>query len=302
MDEATLVVAYASSVLGAVGALFFIVSYVGFEDLRTKSRQLLLFLSLADLGQAIRFLTLRLDWTSEATCTFQSLFGIWVATASFFWTACIAVYVYLVVKNPNRLFPAWGYRLFHIICWGYPTIFVLVVLIVDPTITRGSDVPWCFLDPRSNVAWRVMGYALPLVGCWLVTAVMYVMASWHVTQGAHFIPHTADRNSPHELEMRELQTKFKLIPCAFLLLRVWDAAYHTYTALFHSVQPLAGWYLQVMVFGDASQGFFNCLIFVLLTRKIRARVLAGLSLPWPAPHGGERERLVRKSTYYTENL
>lgn len=33
-----------------------------------------------------------------------------------------------------------------------------------------------------------------------------------------------------------------------------------------------------------------------------ARVLAGLSLPWPAPHGGERERLVRKSTYYTENL
>lgn len=301
MDEVTLAVAYGSGFLGGAGALFFIISYIAFPDLRTKSRQLLLFLSLADFGQALRFLTLRFDWSSPSACTCQSLFGIWVATASFFWTACISVYVYIVVKNPNKLFPTWGYRLFHAVSWGYPTVFCLTVLAVNPTVTVGSDVPWCFLDPRSHVAWRVIGYAMPLLACWVITASMYVMASWHIDQGTHFIPHTSDRNSPHEAEMRELQTKFKLIPCVFIILRVWDAAYHAYTAIFQTVAPLSGWYLQLMVFGDASQGLFNCLIFICLTRKIRSRMFANFSLPWANRHG-ERERLFRKTQYYTENL
>jgi hypothetical protein len=301
MDDVTLAVAYASGALGAAGALFFIVSYAAFPDLRTRSRQLLLFLSLADLGQALRFLTVPFDWWSPRACTFQSLFGIWVATASFLWTACIAVYVYLVVRTPNRLFPNWGYRLFHAVCWGYPTAFAAAVLTLDPDITVGSDVPWCFLDPRSPPAWRVAGYAAPLLVCWGVTAVMYVLASWHINQGAHFVTHADDRNSPQELEMRELQTKFKLIPCVFILLRVWDAAYHTYTFAFTTIQPLSGWYLQLMVFGDASQGFFNCLIFVFLTRKIRGRVLAGWAAPWSG-RAGERERLVRKAQSYTDGL
>ena len=102
--------------------------------------------------------------------------------------------------------------------------------------------------------------------------------------------------------MRELQTKFKLIPCAFILLRVLDAAYHTYTTIYQNVEPLAGWYLQLMIFGDSCQGFFNCLIFVFLTRKIRARVLSAFTCPWPSRHSSERERLVRKTQYYSENL
>ena len=160
MDDTTLLITYISSFLGAFGALFFIVSYVVFTDLRTKSRRLLLYLSIVDLGQAIRFLTVKIDGYNQYFCTAQSLFGIWVASASFFWTACIAVYVYLVVKNPNRLFPDWGLKLFHILSWGYPTAAVLAILLMDVEATVGSDVPWCFLNPRSRLTWCVSANAL----------------------------------------------------------------------------------------------------------------------------------------------
>ena len=82
MDDTTLLVSYFSGFLGASGALVFIISYALFNDLRTTSRRLLLYLSFVDLGQAIRFLTVKMDAWNSYTCTFQSVFGIWVSATS----------------------------------------------------------------------------------------------------------------------------------------------------------------------------------------------------------------------------
>eukprot|EP00995_Heteronema_vittatum_P004264 NODE_165_length_1754_cov_136.505572_g113_i0.p1 GENE.NODE_165_length_1754_cov_136.505572_g113_i0~~NODE_165_length_1754_cov_136.505572_g113_i0.p1 ORF type:complete len:355 (-),score=99.79 NODE_165_length_1754_cov_136.505572_g113_i0:689-1660(-) len=289
--------AYLGGGLGALGSLFFIISYLVFRDLRTKSRQLLLFLSLADLGQAVRFLSIGYDHTSEVTCSVQSVLGLWVATASFLWTACISVYVYLVVKNPNRVFPELGICGFHLLAWGYPTAFAAAVVLRDLPITRSSDVPWCFLGPETPVVWRVLGFGLPLVSCWIVTAVMYVLATIEIDRGCHFTPHGSDGTSPFEIEMRELQTKFKLIPLVFVVLRVWDAIYHVYSAVHRGkLMPVGGWYLSLMIFGDASQGFFNCLIFVFLTRKIRQRIASAFCNLFRTGRDGDA-----RSPYFADN-
>ena len=55
------------------------------------------------------------------------------------------------------------------------------------------------LAPFVYLCRRIVGYAFPLLTCWVVTAIMYVLASWHIDQGHHFITNTPDRNSPHEV-------------------------------------------------------------------------------------------------------
>lgn len=299
LDSTTHLVAFFSAGLGACGALFFILSYFIYTDLRTKSRQLLLFLSFADLCQAFRFLFISLDNISPKFCLFQSVFGILAAESSFFWTACISIYVYLVIKAPSRLFPNWGVQLFHLISWGYPICFSMLMLVLNINYTNESDVPWCFLRPHTPTDWKLLGYSLPLIFCWFVTTVMYFLASSEISRGAHFIPHSNVHKS-HEAEIRELQTKFHLIPLVFVLLRIWDVAYHLYYAWNPHAVPIGGWYLNLMVIGDSSQGFFNCLIFIFLTRNIRDRIKCSCFSTCFQPTE-ECKSVLHTNTSYTEN-
>eukprot|EP01012_Entosiphon_sulcatum_P044321 TRINITY_DN58948_c0_g1_i1.p1 TRINITY_DN58948_c0_g1~~TRINITY_DN58948_c0_g1_i1.p1 ORF type:complete len:310 (-),score=25.44 TRINITY_DN58948_c0_g1_i1:181-1110(-) len=285
--------AYLGGILGAFGALFFVYSFIVFSELRTASRKLLLFLSLCDLGQALRFATIALDQQGGYWCIFQSLWGIWIAAASFFWTACISVYVFVTISRAPEPSPRWLPVIFHVVSWGYPTIYIACLIIFNldavARTTKDSDQPWCFVKSDA-VAERILGYIAPLVGCWLVTAIMYVVSTVKISEmqtKVHF-PDSVDA------EMTELRTKFKLVPLIFVILRIWGLTQHV-VQLYSASYKWPTWFMCMVTFGDATQGLFNCGIFVLLTSKFRARLQQSccLSLCYPEdPFDADNEPLI----------
>lgn len=270
-------VAYSSGLLGTVGAIAVILTYILFEDMRTTSRALMLFLSLCDLGMGMRFLSIDLDYRSVEWCTFQSVWGLWVTTASFLWTASISIYVYSVLRTPNVQFPRWALWLFHIVSWGYPTCFAFInVDEADRSVASPLDqtrmLPWCYMSTQWSAELRALVFVVPLFVSWIVTVCMYsrayrIISSYKEVQ-------TVDAsltNQPHEL--REMSLKFIYIPIVFIVLRSFDAIQNVYMLIWGMESiPFSAWFTLAQLFCDAAQGFFNCVVFVYMTANVRHRL------------------------------
>lgn len=115
--------------LSVAGSTFIMVTYLIWPDLRTTARKLLVFLSIADflncMGNAVGAACTK--WcgpgemdTDTSNCIVQSVITTFASLASFFWTVCIAAFLYATfvhgeVPKTNR----WV-RIFHALCWGVP--------------------------------------------------------------------------------------------------------------------------------------------------------------------------------------
>ena len=101
MPDETSALTTISSVLGglsAFGSLLVVLSYILFVECRSLSRQLVSILALCDLGQGLFFIIS--PFVGNGNCAAQALFGIWIASSSFLWTASIAYFV-----HSSSLFP-----------------------------------------------------------------------------------------------------------------------------------------------------------------------------------------------------
>lgn len=82
----------------------------------------------------------------------QAITGIYFPVASFLWTDCIAVYVYLVVTrmscravylwNPHRIFAR-----FHVLAWGFPMVICAVIISTNHAgyMKQGASGEWCWI-------------------------------------------------------------------------------------------------------------------------------------------------------------
>jgi len=104
-----------------------------------------------------------------------------MANASFFWTACVGYYVHRVVSGASAYESARVTPYFHLVSWGYPIVFAIIILAARPdALGADQDVPWCFI-PREYPIWRVAAIYLPLGCCWIFTALAYFLAFKKVT-------------------------------------------------------------------------------------------------------------------------
>ena len=140
------------TVVGAVcslsmgGALLIIFSYVFIKSIRTKAREILVHLSVADFGVACsNFIGVTvyfdhyirkcdsnrdesaLGFTVSCTnlknlCTSQAFFAAYSTLASVLWTLCLSVYIYtLIVHHKRRLHTKVVY-FSYFFCWGMPLL------------------------------------------------------------------------------------------------------------------------------------------------------------------------------------
>jgi len=158
--------------------------------------------------------------------------------------------------------------MFHFICWGYPFAFLIILGIVEPKITtRGSDLPWCFIDNQNmkQIIWGLFAVYIPLYLSWIFTCVFYWLARQRVEQAE-----TRSKNPAAKQELLEVSRKLRLIPLLFVSLRLWGAVYRMIQ--YQEKDTMSGsmrWLAIMAAIGDPSQGAANALVFVIFTKKIR---------------------------------
>ena len=163
--------------LSLIGALVIILSYCIDKDIRTKSRQILVHLSVADFGVALANLIgvivyfdqyirycdvnnysplspsshLHLNEVSlhpinspvscevlHGLCKTQAFVAGYATLASVLWTQCLAVYIYcLVVLNENKSYVKVVYFA-YVFCWGMPLIVCIWLICTGKIVTSDS--------------------------------------------------------------------------------------------------------------------------------------------------------------------
>ena len=131
------------SFLSMVGALLIILSYVCISSIRTRSREILVHLSVADFGVACaNFIGVVVDfdhlirtcsetsdhhWCDDVhhLCTAQAFFAGFSTIASILWTLALSVYIYLLVVHEHHRLHTKAVYFFYLFCWGMPLLISL---------------------------------------------------------------------------------------------------------------------------------------------------------------------------------
>ena len=137
-----------STSLSICGCLLIFTAHVFWKDIRSTSRKILLFITIADLLTAVGYLSFR-ENSWKHSCKFQSFVTTTSSMISFFWTSCMALYLYAVsIKANNEL----GKRIifvFHCISWPVPLLISLVALLADKlgqACNYTGTADWCWIE------------------------------------------------------------------------------------------------------------------------------------------------------------
>ena len=133
------VVVGAVSLLSMIGAVLIVLSYICISSIRTKSREILVHLSLADFGVACaNFIGVSVDFDQyirscehmscknlDHLCTTQAFFAGFSTIASILWTLALSVYIYLLVVHEHRKLHFKAVYFCYVLCWGLPLLISL---------------------------------------------------------------------------------------------------------------------------------------------------------------------------------
>ncbi|NWR23119.1 GP157 protein, partial [Emberiza fucata] len=291
-----------SCALSCAGSALLLCSQALWPELRTRPRQLLLHLSLADLLSALSYFygVLRDFQGTSWDCVLQGALSTFANTSSFFWTMAIALYLYLSIVrgSPAGQGLLWG---FHAVRWvlcavlgppGTPTLRwdgALGVSCVS-VLSFSSSSPqipfergfWCLLTNRPCLALGLCP------ACGLLLTPCPVLSLSLSPQHAALSEYRPILPAAPALRPRAsvADKKLILIPLIFIFLRVWSTVRFVLT-LCDSPAVQNPVLVVLHGIGNTFQGGANCILFVLCTRAVRARLLALLccspsaELPWP---------------------
>lgn len=131
----------AVSLLSMIGAVLIVLSYICISSIRTKSREILVHLSVADfvvgcanfIGVIVNF-DHRIENCEDSNascdnlnhlCTAQAFFAGFATIASILWTLALSVYIYLLVIHGHRKLHSKIVYFFYVFCWGMPLLISL---------------------------------------------------------------------------------------------------------------------------------------------------------------------------------
>lgn len=130
--------------LSILGAVLIVGTFIAFKSLRTKARQILVQLSIADFAVAASQLVgvnvnlqrfARHICTHEAQadvnitdtfCETQGGLTIFFTLGSYLWTVAVAVYLFTLIVCESPRVGKWLVYSFYPLCWGIPAVLVVV--------------------------------------------------------------------------------------------------------------------------------------------------------------------------------
>lgn len=189
-SKAFVIVSSTTAVLSMLGTLLIFITYFAWKEIRTSSRQILLFISIADFCTALgNMFSVIHDRESDDLCKIQSFVTTASSLCSFFWTTFMAAYllVTVVLKKPalaERLLCA-----FHLFGWGVPLAITGAALGFD---VLGDDkdlfsAGWCWIKKMKSerqIMWMWFTGKGWEIATYLLIAVFYAVLKWHIRQDA----------------------------------------------------------------------------------------------------------------------
>lgn len=131
-------------ILSMLGAALIIYTFIAYKTLRTRARQILVQLSIADFGVAASHLvgvnvnlhryakhvcieSPESDVVTENStiCTVQGAVTTYSTIGSLFWTIAVGVYLLTVIVFESQRAGKWLTYAFYPVCWGLPAVVIL---------------------------------------------------------------------------------------------------------------------------------------------------------------------------------
>ncbi|XP_056130181.1 G-protein coupled receptor 157 [Lampris incognitus] len=274
------VVVLLSCALSLAGSSLIIVTHVAWSDLRTTPRKLLLYLSVADLLSAVSYSygALRAFGADSADCVAQGGLSTFANTSSFFWTVAVAAYLYVCIVRSDHALADSLVPFFHIVSWGIPFAITVTALCLDKIGYDASEVSvgWCWvrIQAPDHILWMLLTGKIWEILAYFILPVLYILIKRHIHRAhaalSEYRPILASRSSSQSFSTMA-DRKLTLIPIIFITLRIWSTV-RFLLLLAGSPARQNPVLVTLHGIGNTFQGAANCIMFVLFTEPIRARL------------------------------
>ncbi|XP_060794273.1 G-protein coupled receptor 157 isoform X1 [Neoarius graeffei] len=276
------VVVLLSCAVSVLGSVLVVSSYLLWPDLRTTPRQLLVFLSVADFLSALSYSygVYQVFKANTWDCVVQGAVSTFSNTSSFFWTVAIGVYLYIfIVKSSQRLADTLVLY-FHLISWGVPLAITVAAVSLQKIGYDASEVSvgWCWIsiEEDDHVMWMLLTGKIWELLAYVILPVLYILIKRHIHKAhaalSEYRPILACNRLSHSIPAMA-DRKLTLIPIIFIILRIWSTVRFV-LLLTDSPARQNPVLVTLHGIGNTFQGAANCIMFVLCTRPIRARLAA----------------------------
>uniref|UniRef100_A0A8D0BT79 G protein-coupled receptor 157 n=1 Tax=Salvator merianae TaxID=96440 RepID=A0A8D0BT79_SALMN len=277
------IVVLVSCTLSFLGAGLLVGTHALWPELRTRPRQLLLYLSLADLFSAASYFygVLKDFEGSSLDCVAQGAISTFANTSSFFWTMAIALYLYITIVQ-GSLGGTGLLCFFHVVSWGIPLVITVSAVILNKIGYDASDVSvgWCWIniEAEDRVLWMLLAGKVWEILAYITLPIFYILIKKHINRAhAALSEYRPILSSTPTVQARTTvaDKKLALIPVIFISLRIWSTVRFILTLC---GSPTVENPLLVVLhgIGNTFQGGANCILFVLCTRVVRRKLFSCL--------------------------
>lgn len=185
-----------TSAFSLFGALVIMVTYITWKDIRTTSRKILAYISIADcvVVASYRFGAFLPPNTNSDACVTQSFLSTTANLWSFFWTTFMVIFLYITIARQKprmveKLFWAW-----HIIGWGVPVLIVERALEDDVLAWDRNDRDiyssgWCWIrvqdggkSAHKSIMWMLITGEVWEVLVFVTVLLFYGLLKCHIRQ------------------------------------------------------------------------------------------------------------------------
>ena len=302
LSPALLVSGLVFDIFSIFGALFIILAYLAYPEHRTRARLFLLFIAIADFFTAV-FYGIALIWSltdvnySSCTpkkssfqlwsCIIQSFIDLFFPLASFFWTIILGFHIIFAISSKSYFKRKPIFVTLLLIGWGVPFLISFTALfmnILGPG-TSTTSAGWCFINYHvltttksgiNDFNWLLEFLFAKMwdIFALLIVTIIYPLLFIRV----FYLKYRSNVN----IALPDL--KLILIPCAFLLLRIWgdirwakgvltnNSTSTPYDNLCENL--FEKFFAFAQAIGDPGQGWANAILYLVFTKVIRDSIYA----------------------------
>ncbi|XP_069774503.1 G-protein coupled receptor 157 [Narcine bancroftii] len=273
-----------SCLLSVLGSGLIIATHLRWPGLRTTARQLLVYLSVADLLSALAYSygVLRDFQSSSWDCVLQGAVSTFANTSSFFWTVAIAVYLYLLVSRSEQSVADALVVWFHAISWLVPFVITMAAVSLQKIGYDASDVSvgWCWIsiEAEDNILWMLLTGKIWEFIAYITLPILYILIKKHIHRAHEALSEYRPiliSSSSHHSRYSIADHKLTIIPIVFIALRMWSTVRFILT-LYNSAAVQNRILVVLHGIGNTCQGAANCFLFVICTRAVRSRLVSDL--------------------------
>lgn len=267
----------ASALLSLMGSSFVVVHYLMFSR-RLVVSQIIFWLAIADLMASFA-IALSQSWLfavseySWATCLTLRSFIEFSVVASFFWSSCIAFYLfYAIVWHKDMMLSEgskgtsagkkWNWTnvfmiVAHIVCWGTPLVFCIILLAAD--WYQKTESGWCHpKEPYLFIFWE-----LPMIISFFVNIFLYGIIAFYVQR----------RSRKHRGTKNHLSAKIQHRLALFVLVYAvcWAPNVASHIETYIAPHCWLFWLGLIQNAFSPAQGFLNCVVYGLSNQEVWSR-------------------------------